>query len=78
VKHLLEKELAKPSGLIDRTRPVQLIDVTPPQVSKTEKLTITYVVSDEIQDLRLAVNLQVLKSYQKIRVRMEIASTKLF
>ena len=48
--------LTKPSGLIDRTKPVQLIDTTPLQTKPSEKVTISYIVSEQIQDRKSAID----------------------
>jgi len=40
--------------LIDRTKPVQLIDITPLQINSSQKVTITYEVSKEIQSRKSA------------------------
>ena len=48
--------LTKPSGLIDKTKPIQLIDLTTPQVMASEKVTISYEVTDKLQNLQSAID----------------------
>jgi len=45
--------LSKASGLLDKTKPVQLIALTMPQVMAPEKVTISYEVSDKLQNHHL-------------------------
>jgi len=46
--------LTKPSGLIDCTKPVQHIDITPLQINPSQTVTITYEVSEEVQSRKSA------------------------
>ena len=48
--------LTKPSGLIDQTKPVQLIDLTSQQQNPSEKVIIVYQASEEIQSRKSAID----------------------
>jgi hypothetical protein len=48
-KGLTRCALSKPSGLVDSTMPVQLIDITPTKTSSTQKVNISYEVAFDIE-----------------------------
>jgi len=48
--------LTKPSGLMDKSKPLQIIDLTKPQAMTSEKVTISYEVSDKIQNRQSAID----------------------
>jgi hypothetical protein len=53
-KGLTHCSLTKPSGLIDKTKAIQLIDITKPPSKPSEKVVIDYIATDEIQPRHIA------------------------
>jgi hypothetical protein len=55
-KGITRCSLSKPSRLIDRTKPVQLIDCTLPKATPSEKIEIQYTINTKMQDRQDAIN----------------------